>query len=584
MPGNNSFSGGIVNNAGALNINSPTALGTGPLAYYGSSLNNTSGAAVALTTNNAQTWHVNNLVVAPVGAGVNNNNSLSLGPNSVTLAPTSGTLVTVTVNSTTAPSSTNFAGQNAFAIPGNIGEAVAGVGLKKYGNGVMVLGGNNTFTGGVEMNQGMLCINSSGALGPGGLKVSNTGYIYNTSGHAVTLANNTPVTFTSGNMFFMGGSDLNFGNGPLTTTGSTAILVKDATLTFEGPMAGSGQLYMANSSTTGPYNGTLVIAGARTYTGATKITGSGSAVNQTLVLSGASPTYSGAYTLSAGTLCINNDQALGISTIPLTGTNLDNTSGHAVNISTANPWSWNSNFTFLGSNPLNIGVGTVTLNASRTVTVNGSTLTVDGAVTSGISNYSLTKAGAGTLVLNNSGNMYGGGLATTTIVTGGTLELGPSAQYRALNTTGTDIRTGKLVFDYTGSSAILDDRIEYLLKTGYGATPPFSSASNLLWSSTTNATSYGLGWADNGVNKTTVMYTLYGGQRPERHRQRGRPQRRAVELQQDRRSLVRRRLRLQRHGQRGRPQHGAVELQPAPERWRRRCRNRQLCCWPPRAC
>jgi autotransporter-associated beta strand protein len=83
-------------------------------------------------------------------------------------------------------------------------------------------------------------------------------------------------------------------------------------------------------------------------------------------------------------------------------------------LATNNSQNWNGNFTFAGTNGLNLGTGAVTMNANRTITVNSGDLTVGGAISG--SNFGLAKAGAGALVLAGS-NTYNG----TTLVTAGTL-------------------------------------------------------------------------------------------------------------------------------------------------------------------
>src|SRR5208337_1178387 len=96
-----------------------------------------------------------------------------------------------------------------------------------------------------------------------------------------------------------------------------------------------------------------------------------------------------------------------------------NTSGSAITLSTNNAQTWAGDFTFVGSNPLNLGTGAVTLGANRQVTVNASTLTVGGAIGGA---YSLTKAGAGTLALTASGGYSGG-----TSINAGTLSFANGA-------------------------------------------------------------------------------------------------------------------------------------------------------------
>jgi autotransporter-associated beta strand protein len=102
--------------------------------------------------------------------------------------------------------------------------------------------------------------------------------------------------------------------------------------------------------------------------------------------------------------------------LTISGTSaFNNTSGAALTLSSNPVQIWSSDFSFLGSNNLNLGAGPVLLSANRTVTVNAGVLQVDGTVSGA---FSLTKAGAGTLVLNGN-NTFTGPLA----LTGGTLIL-----------------------------------------------------------------------------------------------------------------------------------------------------------------
>ncbi len=58
LNGNNTYTGGTTLNSGTLNINTATAIGTGAFTIAGGVIDNTSGSALTLTTNNAQTGPV----------------------------------------------------------------------------------------------------------------------------------------------------------------------------------------------------------------------------------------------------------------------------------------------------------------------------------------------------------------------------------------------------------------------------------------------------------------------------------------------------------------------------------------------
>jgi autotransporter-associated beta strand protein len=92
-----------------------------------------------------------------------------------------------------------------------------------------------------------------------------------------------------------------------------------------------------------------------------------------------------------------------------------------VTLSTNNAQNWNSDFTFTGTNDLNLGTGAVAMGSSRTVTVSAGNLTVGGAISG--SGFSLTKDGAGTLTLSGN-NTYSG--ATT--ISAGTLQIASSGR------------------------------------------------------------------------------------------------------------------------------------------------------------
>jgi autotransporter-associated beta strand protein len=119
-----------------------------------------------------------------------------------------------------------------------------------------------------------------------------------------------------------------------------------------------------------------------------------------LTLSGTN-TYSGGTSLNAGTININNTQALGTAagTFTINGGTIDNTSGAAIT-TVAYPMTWAGNFTFTGTNNLNLNNATVTMSADAQVTTTGGVLTVGGALNA--PTYNFTKSGAGSLYLESS--------------------------------------------------------------------------------------------------------------------------------------------------------------------------------------
>jgi autotransporter-associated beta strand protein len=249
----------------------------------------------------------------------------------------------------------------------------------------------------------------------------------NWSGNNFSATDGGASTLSAGN--FSATSDLIFaaaGAGNLTTTMNSNYTVNSLAISSPGVSIGGANTLTVNSTastaiavsaTSGSTTVSANLAGASA--GLTK-TGAG-----TLTLSGAN-TFGGGLSISAGTLNLNSATAAGSGAITISGGTLDNTSGSSVTLSNNNTQSWNGNFAFTGTRDLNMGTGAVALGASRTVTVNGGNLTVGGVISG--TGFSLTKAGAGTLVLNGS-NAYDGG----TTISAGTLQIGNA---NALGSTG----------------------------------------------------------------------------------------------------------------------------------------------------
>jgi autotransporter-associated beta strand protein len=201
------------------------------------------------------------------------------------------------------------------------------------------------------------------------------------------------------------------GSGPTAVTNSTVTItggVAPVSTTFNN----SSVNYTVNSSdSTGITAGTLIKEGTGSVTIST------------------ANTYSGGTTLNGGTLNVNNASAIGTGSLTIAaGTTIDNTSGSAITLSTNNAQFWNGDFTFGGTNDLNLGTGAVTLASSLHLTTNGTAALTVGGVISGPSGAGLFKEGTGTLVLNGV-NTFDGGVTIDagTVRIGNASALGTSA-------------------------------------------------------------------------------------------------------------------------------------------------------------
>ena len=295
----------------------------------------------------------------------------------------SGSVNLASVDSPPVPLLISAGGNNASTI---FSGSLTGSGsFTKTGTGALTLTGSSNNTGGINLTGGTLDIDSPAALGNGPFTITG-GSIGNSSGAALTLST-TGAEYWKFPFEFLGPYDLNLGTGNIILAQSLTryVYVLSNNLTVGGVISGSVESLVKAGT------GTLTLDGSNTYSGGT--------------------------TLSAGQLNVNNPLALGGGTVAISGGTLGNTSGTAVTLSTTAADKWSGDFAFAGTNDLNLGAGAVTLSGTRTVTVLSNNLTVGGAIGDGGHAYSLTKVGAGTLVLAGSDSYTGG-----TRVSDGTLE------------------------------------------------------------------------------------------------------------------------------------------------------------------
>ena len=208
-------------------------------------------------------------------------------------------------------------------------------------------------------------------------------------------------------------------NWALTSSGSPTDYIQGDVVLFDDSASGTTSVNISDA-TVSPTSTTFNNSGGHPYTisstggfgiggaGSVSITGTGPVTMNT------QNTYSGGTNLSNGTLNLNNASAIGTGRLTINSGTIDNASGSALALSTNNAMSWNGNFTFGGSNDLNLGTGAVTLNASPVITTNNSAnLTVGGNIGGA---FGLSKQGTGTLILSGT-NTYSG----STIINQGTL-------------------------------------------------------------------------------------------------------------------------------------------------------------------
>jgi autotransporter-associated beta strand protein len=315
-----------------------------------------------------------------------------------------------------------------------IGGALSGTGgLSMTGAGTLTLNGPNTLTGTTTLSAGTTVIGNATAFGTGTLLLAGGTVAPDAS--ARTIGNAITLTASS----TVGGSQNLVFNGLLTETASTTLMVNNSALaTFAGGM----QLTSGNRTRTLTISGTgntlvsgVIKDGPRK--GSLKKTGTG-----TLTLANAN-TYTGKTTLTAGTLALGNNAALGTGGLTLNGGTLQASGaglsiGNATSLAVSSTLSGSQNLTFTGS-------FTATNNAVLTLAGTGLT-TLSGAVAFGAK--TVTLAGTGNVMI--SGAISGSNTLTQT-TTGTVTITGTTANTR---TGATVINAGTMLLSKT-SNAIL---------------------------------------------------------------------------------------------------------------------------------
>ncbi len=386
----------------------------------------------------------------PNGSALIVNSTLDLNGNNETVGSLAGS-GTITSNAGTTMTLTMGGDNTSTSFSGVIqnGSSTA-VSISKTGTGALSLSGANTYSGSSTVLAGTLNINNATAIGSGQL-IINGGNIDNTSGGLITLSNNNAQSWNS-DFTFVGTQSLNLGTGAVTLSANRQVTVSASVLTVGGIIAG-GAVSLSKLGA-----GTLTLSAANSYSGATFLLG--------------------------GALNINNSSALGTGPFTIfSGTTIDNTSGAPITLSTNNAVNFNGDFTFTGTQNLNLGTGAFAFGSTRAITVAANTLTIGGNLNSGA--FSLFKFGNG--VLNFGANTITLNSLTisagTLISTSGTLNIAGS-----ISNSGTFTNNGGTVH-YNGGTTQIINSLSYnnLTLSGAGqknASSSISVAGNLINAST----------------------------------------------------------------------------------------------------
>jgi autotransporter-associated beta strand protein len=388
----NTFSGGV--NAGAylVNINNngsggtSSAIGTGTLTINGGTINNTSGSAVTLSTNNAFAVNGNFTFTG--------SNALSFGSGLVTLNGTR----TFTINGST------------LTIGGLTASGAHGI--VKAGAGKLVITGSNGTTGNntINANSGVLNIRNNGSLGSGSLTLVNSGAALEFEGgltgvnealslNGTGVSNGGALRNISGDNTLTGlatlfsATRINSDSGTLTLDRASGNAV---TGTFNLTFGGAGNITVADpiATATGTLtkdgNGTLTLSAANTYTGTTTVTAGTLKLGANNALQDASNVSIGAATLDVDT---RTDTA---------GT-LDVTGAATINLGSG------AAFAFADSKAVDWTGGTLNITGTLGATSLRFGDSADDLDTAQLAVISVNNSGLGTYILDASGYLVAGG-------------------------------------------------------------------------------------------------------------------------------------------------------------------------------
>jgi len=427
----NTYTGATTVSGGVLNIQNSSALGAvagGVTVRSGAVLQLQGGIAVG-----AEALTLNGTGISSGGAlrNISGTNSWS---GAVTLGSAgrinsdAGTLtVSGAVSGATRPLTVGGAGDTVLS--GVIGTTTGT--LTKDGAGTLILSGAgpNTYTGATTVSAGVLNIQKAAATGTtaGGVSVAAGATLQIQGGIAVgaeALTLNGTGISSDGALRNISGT--NSWAGAITLASAGRINSDAGTLTLTGGITGSGPALTVG----GAGNTALSTSGLNTSTSGT-LTKDGTG---TLTLT-ASGDYTGATSVSAGTLAVTVNNALGTSaagTTVASGATLD---FQNVTYSTAEPLTLNGG-AVAASTGTSSFAGAITVGADSTVSVAGTQLTTNGAVSG---SFGVTKTGgSGIWVLGNTLTL-GGNLANSA----GTLTSGANA----IDVNGAFNNSGAAVFN-----------------------------------------------------------------------------------------------------------------------------------------
>ncbi|MFN6094505.1 MAG: beta strand repeat-containing protein, partial [Verrucomicrobiota bacterium] len=326
-------------------------------------------------------------------------------------------LLTISGNITGSGStSTLFQGNGNTLVSGNIGGAQGiSTSFLRLVSSVLTLSGNNTFSGTLAHNHGILVLSGGSAI------ADSTGIQLNGANATLSVA----TSETIGSLIAGAGGNISIANG------QTLTINQGSSQTFNGTISGSASLTKIGAAA-------LTLTGNQTYSDGTTVNAGALNVTSTGSLASGS-----AFTLGASATAnlSNSGQTLGAVSNSNTASNALNFSAASGSVTLAS-LSGAGNTRFGSNAVVNGGIGSGTVNAigSLTANITGGTTTVGGVAT-------IATMSGGTANLNG---------ATSSIGTfnGGNIALGNSTTLSVSSGTSSGVISGGGSLNKTGAGAL----------------------------------------------------------------------------------------------------------------------------------
>ncbi len=452
LSGNNTFSGGLVINAGTVSLNTPVT----------SSFDGNAGAG-AITVNTGGTLQITSSAITSLSRNMTLNGGIFQFSGSGTALSYTGTL-------TLAANSSISAGTNNAEVDSITGGTSGAGGLTKIGGGVLRLNGANTYTGPTVVSAGGLTVKSSlygndtSKWTPANITVaSGAALVLNVQGSGEFTMTQAATMFSQlstgvNNNGLLAGSFIG-----VETRNATAGTYVYSTAITDSTGSGGGSVGFKHigASTT-----IVELTGANTYSGATIVDGNGtlrvSSLNSVFTNAALGTVHSASSSLGAPTTVANGTIHLGAGGSPsgigntfsggsITYTGTGETTDRVLSLNGGGggadfyflDQSGTGNLKFISNFAYGDNRGNKTLNLQGSTGGTGELANV--LVNPSTNGLIINKLGTGTWTLSGA-NLYNG----TTTLTGGLLQIGIDSTGSVGAITSGAIGTGGLTFNGGG--------------------------------------------------------------------------------------------------------------------------------------